>query len=209
MRASRVVGIVASRTLLIAVIVVASIGVLASLIYGALAHSATVYVSQVEVGVVSEHKLQLDMPTGSHFDYSTMVFSIPAEQNPALPLLEWATVLPFITAGLTCLMLLVLAIQLLRRRSFGVITGAAMMLNAVVAIVSGVAAPALQAKAEQIMVAHLHLPQHGPAPDWVTPGVFDWTDSNWPLVLLGLTIGLGGWLVLRGRTLQRDLEGTI
>ena len=59
------------------------------------------------------------------------------------------------------------------------------------------------------MVAYLNLPRHGPAPDWVTPASHDWTDTDWTLVLLGLMIGLGGWLVLRGRALQHDLEGTI
>ncbi|SJM49790.1 hypothetical protein [Agrococcus casei] len=209
MSVNRIVRVSISRTLLIAVIVFASLGALASLVYGGLAHTATVRVSQVEVSVASTSTPQLDLPGGAWSEYSTAYVSIAFDQNPALALLEAATVLPYITGGVTSLMVLMLAIQLLRRRPFGIVAGVAMLVNAVVAIGSGIVVPALKAEAEQIMVAYLNLPRHGPAPDWVTPASHDWTDTDWTLVLLGLMIGLGGWLVLRGRALQHDLEGTI
>ena len=209
MSVNRIVRVSVSRTLLIAVIVFASLGALAALVYGGLSHTATTHTSQVDVWVATEAEPHFALPADAWSQYSAVTIAISADENPALPLLEAAAVLPYITGGVTCLMVLMLAIQLLRRRPFGIIAGIAMLVNAAVAIGSGITVPVLQARAEQIMVAHLNLPRHGPAPDWVTPSSHDWTDTDWTLVLLGLMIGLGGWLVLRGRTLQQDLEGTI
>ncbi|MGO3648451.1 hypothetical protein [Agrococcus casei] len=210
MSVNRIVRVSISRTLLIAVIVFASLGALAALVYGSLSLAATTHVSQTEVTVISTDTPDFgSLPSGAWSEYATVFISLPAHENPGLPMLEAATVLPYITGGVTSLMVLMLAIQLLRRRPFGIVAGVAMLVNAVVAIGSGIAVPMLKAGAEQVMVATLNLPLDGPAPDWVSPSTHDWTDTDWTLVLLGLMIGLGGWFVLRGRAMQQDLEGTI
>ncbi|MGO1940370.1 MAG: hypothetical protein ACTJGQ_05865 [Agrococcus casei] len=210
MSVNRIVRVSISRTLLIAVIVFASLGALAALVYGSLSLAATTHVSQTEVTVISTDTPDFgSLPSGAWSEYATVFISLPAHENPGLPMLEAATVLPYITGGITCLMVLMLAIQLLRRHAFGIVAGIAMLVNAAVAIGSGIAVPMLKAGAEQVMVATLNLPLDGPAPDWVSPSAHDWTDTDWTLVLLGLMIGLGGWFVLRGRAMQQDLEGTI
>lgn len=208
MKTSRVIGVSLSRTLLIVVIVVAGLGMLASLVYGSLALAATHRTGLVSVYVASTSVPQLDVPSGADAQYGTVDIGM-ASNNPAMPLLEWATLLPFITGGVTALVILLLAAQLLRGKPFGVGLGIAMLVNAVLAIGSGVAVPALDSRAQEVMVAALDLPRHGPAADWVSPMSPDWTYSDWSLILLGLVIGLGGWLVMRGNTMQRDLEGTI
>ena len=208
MKTSRVIGVSVSRTLLIVVIVFAGLGILASLVYGSLALAATQRIGLVSVYVASTSVPQFEVPSGVDAQYGTVDLEM-AWDNPAMPLLEWATLLPFITGGVTALVVLLLAAQLLRGKPFGVGLGVAMLVNAVLAIGSGVAVPALESRAQEVMVAALDLPRHGPAADWVSPMSPDWTYSDWSLILLGLAIALGGWLVLRGNTMQRELEGVV
>ena len=208
MKTSRVIGVSVSRTLLIVVIVFAWLGILASLVYGSLALAATQRIGLVSVYVASTSVPQFEVPSGVDAQYGTVDLGM-AWDNPAMPLLEWATLLPFITGGVTALVVLLLAAQLLRGKPFGVGLGVAMLVNAVLAIGSGLAVPALESRAQEVMVAALDLPRHGPAADWVSPMSPDWTYSDWSLILLGLAIALGGWLVLRGNTMQRDLEGVV
>lgn len=208
MSVNRVIGVSVSRTLLIVVIVFAGLGMLASLVYGSLALAATQRTGIVSVHVASTSTPQLEVPDRVYLEYGTVDIGM-AWDNPAMPLLEWAALLPFITGGVTALVILLLAVQLLRGKPFGVALGIAMLANALLAIGSGIAVPALVSRAEEVMVAALDMPRHGPAADWVSPTSPDWTYSDWSLILLGLVIGLGGWLVLRGNTMQRDLEGTI
>lgn len=75
--------------------------------------------------------------------------------------------------------------------------------------------PYLETTAIRMAVAELGLvtmpeppPDHTPAV-WVVPPVWDWTDSDWPMVVLGVVLVLLGWLLFRGLRLQRDLEGLV
>jgi len=66
--------------------------------------------------------------------------------------------------------------------------------------ITGVAEPALNAHAETVLVEHLGLPTSGEMVDvWVVPETAHWTFSDWPMIVLGLLIALGGWLIIRAR----------
>lgn len=202
-----------TRSTLIAVIVLAALGALAALIYGMLAHSAlTTSVTEIEVSIQGPVELSpdLSLPEDAQAQYSTVWLGVPAGDTPALPLMNLATLLPYIVGGLTCLMILALAIQLLRKQSFGIASGIAMIALAILAIGTGFAVPALNAQAEVVFVEHLGLPTSGEMAEvWVSPAAPHWSFSDWPMILLGLLTALGGWLIFRARQLRLDLEGTI
>ncbi|MGM1016682.1 MAG: hypothetical protein ACQEW8_03985 [Actinomycetota bacterium] len=202
-----------TRGTLIAVIVAASLGALAALIYGALAQTALgIGVTSVEVGILGSEELtpNLPLPDNATAQYSTAIIDIPAGDSPAAPLMNLATLLPYVVGGLTCLMIIALAVQLLRRAAFGLASGLAMIALAIVTVGSGFAVPALNAQTELIFVEHLGLPTTGGVAEvWVTPATPLWEFSDWPMILLGLLTALGGWLIVRARQLRLDLEGTI
>lgn len=202
-----------TRSTLIAMIVFAALGALAALIYGMLAHSAlTTSVTEIEVSIQGPVELSpdLSLPEDAQAQYSTVWLGVPAGDTPALPLMNLATLLPYIVGGLTCLMILALAIQLLRKKPFGIASGIAMIALAILAIGTGFAVPALNAQAEVVFVEHLGLPTSGEMAEvWVSPTAPHWSFSDWPMILLGLLTALGGWLIFRARQLRLDLEGTI
>ena len=201
-----------SRTVLVGTIVFASLGAAASLLYGALAQTGELLASSSTITVATplETVPDLPLPDYAQAQYTMVDIAVAPEMNEALPLQQAATLLPFIVAGLTCLLIVLLAAQLLRRRPFGIASGISMLAVGTVAIASGFAVPALQSRAELALVESLGLPTDGyQAATWVAPSHYSWEFSDWPLILLGLLTLLGGWLVLRARQLRLDLEGTI
>lgn len=70
---------------------------------------------------------------------------------------------------------------------------------------NGGAQPSLNAHAETVLVEDLGLPTNGEMAEvWVVSETADWTFSDWPMIVLGLLIALGGWLVLRARLFKTD-----
>ena len=201
-----------SRTVLVVILVLALLGALASLVYGALAQTGVQLASSVRLTVAAPLELRPDLPLPGHAEaqFTTVDVYVTPDENVALPFQYWAALLPFVVAGLTCVLIIALALQLLRGRPFGLGSGIAMLVVGAVAIGSGVAVPALHAAAERAIVAALDLPTTGDeASTWVAPAPWLWEYSDWPIIILGLLTLLGGWLVLRARQLRLDLEGTI
>lgn len=213
MNSLAIAGRALSRGVLIGVIIFASLGALAALIYGALAQTALRSgVTTVELAVLGPEGFgpDLPLPPDATAQYATVSVDVPAGESPAAAFLSTAALLPYLAAGLTCLVILGLAVQLLRGRQFGMPSAVAMFALALVTIGTGFAVPALLAQAQVVFVEHLGLPTSGEeAAVWVSPDVPLWEFSNWPLILLGLLTALGGWLIVRARQLHFDLEGTI
>lgn len=204
---------VLSRSVLIFIVVFASLGALAALVYGALAQTAlSIGVTTVEVSILGAEELTPDLavPDSASAQYATTWIDVAAGDTPAASLISVVSLLPYLVAGLTCLMILGLAVQLLRGKPFGLLSGIAMLALAVITIGTGIAVPALTSLAEVMFVEHLGLPTSGDAASvWVSPSTPSWEFSDWPMILLGLLTALGGWLILRARQLRMDLEGTI
>lgn len=202
-----------SRGVLIAIIIFASLGALAALVYGALANTyLSIGTTSMQISILEpvDHGPELPLPPHADAQYATVWIDVPAGETPAEPFIAAATLLPFVTGGLACLVILGLAVQLLRGRQFGLGSAISMFALAAVAIGTGFAVPALNAHAETVFVEALGLPTNGEvAPVWVSPDVPLWEFSDWPIILLGLLTALGGWLILRARQLRLDLEGTI
>lgn len=202
-----------TRGLLVTVIVFASLGALAALVYGSLAQTAlSLGVTTIELSVMGPEGFapELPLPPDASAQYASVWVDVPAGETPAAPLISIATLLPYIAGGLACLVILGLAVQLLRGRQFGLASAISMFVLAFVAIGTGFAVPALEAHAQTLFVEHLGLPTSGDAASiWVSPDTPLWEYSDWPIILLGLVTALGGWLVLRARALRLDLEGTI
>lgn len=200
-----------SRAVLITIIVIASLGALASLLYGALAQ--TVYshtFTEVELSVVGDESLDVDLPGGAWGQYSTMRVVAGEDVAASENLSRAASFIPYFLAGLLCLALIVLSVRLLRRRGFGLGDGIMMLVLGALAITAGFAVPALRAQAQVVFVESLGLPTNGYDGEvWVSPDYPSWDFSDWPLILMGVLVALGGWLILRARQLRLDLEGTI
>ncbi|WP_293697181.1 hypothetical protein [uncultured Agrococcus sp.] len=164
------------------------------------------------VGVVTAIETVPDLHVPDHADvqYSSITIYVAPQHNAGLSWETAATVLPYIVAGLTCLLVVLLAAQLLRQRQFGIVSGVALLTVGALSIVSGAAVPAMRTHAAALVVESLGLPTSGDqASTWVVPQNFSVEFSDWPVILLGLLTVLGGWLILRARQLRLDLEGTI
>lgn len=202
-----------SRGVLIAIIVFASLGALAALVYGALTNTyLSIGTTSMELFVAGPEDFapDLPLPPDAYAQYGTVVIDVSAGETSAAPLIGIAALLPFVVGGLACLVILGLAVQLLRGRQFGLGSAASMFVLTAVSIGTGFAVPALNAQAQVVFVEELGLPTNGEqAAVWVVREVPLWEFSDWPLILLGLLTALGGWLILRARQLRLDLEGTI
>ncbi|WP_127843509.1 hypothetical protein [Acidipropionibacterium jensenii] len=208
-RASRIV----PRSVLIVVTIVSGLGLLASLLYGAMAQDANRRTMSMEVAITGGLPRPSLGSSRADVQYSSvMIYSLPGLTR-ADPLVAVATAIPYLVGGLTCLVVLVLAVQMLRRRELGLGVAVAMLTIAALCIASGIARPALEARAEQLYVTGLGLPTSWQGHQmWLVLNSrhpLGWGYWDWPLIVLGLLIALGGWLVLRARQLRLDLEGTI
>jgi hypothetical protein len=200
----------ASRSLLITVIVVAAVGALNALWWGAFSLSAGQGNDWVELPVQVPEDLVPNLPVGDadHAQYSAV--EIHGEIGPEYGMHAAATLLPYVVGGLICLAVIFIAAGLLRGKQFGPATAISLFVVAAVTVGTGIAAPMLEASYEHAFAQRLGLPLNGEHADtWVSAYAPDWQDWNWIMILLGLLIALGGWLVLRARKLREELEGTI
>lgn len=203
-------GKLASRSLLITVIVVAAFGALNASWWGAFAVSGGQGSDWVELPVQVPGKVvpNLPLPDASDAQYSAV--EVYGENGPEFWMHVVAMLVPYVVAGLICLAVIYIASCLLRRRQFGLGTAISLFVVAVVTVGAGIAGPMLDASYELAFAKRLGLPLNGEHADtWVSAYAPDWQDWNWIMILLGLHIALGGWLVLRARKLREDLEGTI
>ncbi|MGO1320469.1 MAG: hypothetical protein ACTMIK_09505 [Galactobacter sp.] len=201
---------VASKSLLVTVIVAAAVGVVNVLWWGAFSVSNWRGGDWAELTVAVPEGADPDLAVGSDgfAQYSTV--NVDADAGQEVWLHVAAVLLPFIVAGLICLAVILIAAGLLRGQQFGLGTAISLFVVALVTVGSGIGVPALNAAHDVAFAERLGLPLDGEqATTWVAVAGFDWQDCNWIMILLGLLIALGGWLVLRARKLRQDMEGTI
>lgn len=201
-----------SRGVLIAIIGLCVLGVLGSLLFGLMAMDAQLATStEMELQVMAQGLIapDLPLPDGVWAEYTRA--RIIDGNSPAQPLLTVAAVLPCIGIGVTCAMVLVIAVCILRGEPFGLGVVISMLTIALICIGSGFARPWLLVRAKQLFIEALALPTNGQGvPAWVERSVApSLADADWTLILLGLLAGIGAWLILRVRQLRLDLEGTI
>lgn len=131
-------------------------------------------------------------------------------------LLGIATALPFTIVMLGCLGVIVLAAKLAKQRPF---TGPLLWTLgglSLLTLVSAVGAPWFRMLAGELAVAELGLPTSGDAvsdissQSWVVPPSFSvLQDLDWPMLLIGIVLGLITALLTRAVRLQRDTEGLV
>jgi len=109
-----------------------------------------------------------------------------------------------------------LAVQLLRRRSFGIGTALALGVLAIAMLAVAVAAPLLEAQAVVVAVEAAGLPTEPSTPPFgelsetiVIPQAPHWQSFDFSLAALGLVAGLSALLLGRASRLQEDAEGLI
>lgn len=203
-----------SRTSLIAAIVLASLGALAAVVLGAM-NVTLAGLTSYQVPIVEESGTRPNLSAPADLWYSS-VHVVPHAPDPlAVGLESIAIGSRAAIAGLACVVIIVLAAQLLRRRSFG--RGSALVLGALGAamLVVAIAAPMLEAQAVAVAMEALGLPtvdhevvwDNGSA--WLVTPAFDAEDVDWSLLALGLVAGLASILLTRATRLQEDAEGLI
>ena len=155
---------VLSKGVLITLIVFAALGAVGSVIYGALAQTAlTTGISSIEVPVLGNEKLAptLQLPNGYDVQSATARIDVPLDAPSGLPLQAVATLLPFVVCGMTCLVVIFLAAQMLRKRNFGLGAAWAMFVAGAVSLASGIAIPWLESAAQKAFVASAGLATSG------------------------------------------------
>ncbi|WP_291278489.1 hypothetical protein [Galactobacter sp.] len=208
--ASARTGKVVSKSLLITVIVAAAFGALNALWWGAFQFSNWQGGDWVEFPVLVPEDQAPDLPLADADSARFSGVEVYGENGPEIWMHVAAVVLPFVVGGLICLAVILMASSLLRGKQFGFGTVISLFVVAVVTIGSGIAVPSLNAAYQHAFAQRLGLPLNGEqASTWVSAYAPDWQDCDWIMILLGLLISLGGWLVLRARKLRLDMEGTI
>jgi|GEM_PF-5740072 hypothetical protein len=202
-----------SRSFFVIIAAFSGLGVLAALIFGGLMESSRrLGHTTVEVSIASSAELKpaLPLPPDASVQYSKVYLDVPAWQTPAEPLLTIAHLLPYISGGITSLVVFVIAIRRLRGKELGTGTAISMFVVAGVSVFSAMARPMMLARGEQIFVEALGVPTTSTAAEyWVTTAGWSLQDTEWSMLILGILIGIGGWLALQMRQLSRDIEGTI
>ncbi|GAA1423012.1 hypothetical protein [Agrococcus citreus] len=213
----RSVGLVLGRGGLIAVIVVAAVGIVGALVTLAVhfEYSINNFVSY-EVPMVSPLDTRPDLVADADIQYATVHVEPLIADSSAILLESIGVSSRYAVAVLTCVVVIWLAVQLLRKRSFGVGTAISLGVLAAAMAAVAIAAPLLEAQATVMAVEALGLPT---APDpvggseeaatWLMPAVPHWQSSEWSLLALGLVTGLSALLLGRAARLQDDAEGLI
>ncbi|GEK79201.1 hypothetical protein [Agrococcus baldri] len=213
----RSVGLVLGRGGLIAVIAVTLIGLLWTLVIALLhiVHSINSNPSY-DVLVASPIDVRPDIVADAEIQYATVIFT-PTNPDAAALLLESIGVGSRYAVGMLAgIVLIWLAVQLLRRRSFGIGTAIALGVLAVAMLTTSVAAPMLEAQAVVTAVDAAGVPTEPSTPTfgesdetWVVPPTPHWQSFDFSLLALGVVTGLASLLLGRASRLQEETRGLI
>lgn len=155
-------------------------------------------------------------PVAADVQYSTVTVVPQEHPDDARLMAALALSSRYLIGALAALTVAGLAITLLRGRGLGRLTAAWLgVLGGLMAAVA-VVEPWLRATAVVRAVEALGLPTDGEAAGapidaatWVVPHPWDWTDTDWFLLLLGLVVVVAAVLVRRARGFERDVEGLV
>lgn len=213
----RTVGLVLGRGGLIAVIVASAFGMLWTLVIAVLhiQHSINSHPSY-DVYVASPIDVRPDLVADAEIQYATINFAPHAPDATALLLESLGVGSRYAVGLLAGLVIIWLAAQLLRRRSFGIGTAIALGVLAVGMVAASIVAPMLEAQAVVVAVEAAGLPTEPSTPvfgesdeTWVVPPTPHWQGFDFSLLALGLVTGLCSLLLGRAARLQDDAEGLI
>ncbi|MCH1881453.1 hypothetical protein [Agrococcus sp. ARC_14] len=213
----RTAGLVLGRGGLIAVIVATAIGLVWTLAIAALHVNISIgNHAAYDVLVASPLDVRPDLVADAEIQYATINF-VPAIPDATAVLLESVGVGSRYAVGMLAgLMIIWLAVQLLRKRSFGI--GTAVMLGVLAAGMLAVAiiSPMLEAQAVALAVEAAGLPTEPSTPTfgesdetWVIPPTPHWQGFDFSLLALGVVTGFCSLLLRRASKLQDEAEGLI
>jgi hypothetical protein len=214
-RAARAV----SRGALAVVIVIAGVSALLALVYAALWIGGIQREFMVEVPVATP----LDLTPVVHgtagdsvVQYSTVLISSYEPLTGARIQLALATALRFAVFFGACVVVILLAARLWRRRPFAGLATYSRAGVGVFAVAVAFAAPWLEMSGTLAGVTALGFPLSGessPVPteewEWVVPPEFSLQHADWLLLGFGVVLGLVAALFAHALRLQRDTEGLV
>lgn len=212
-----------SRTSLWALIILSSLGLLITVAVAALndsysyTTSYTLTLKDASRTLEELSKTDITFPgTEEPFVTSTSVtISATAAQDPGHWMGLASDYLNFATAGLLLILVICICAFMLKNRPFGIGLASLMFFTGVFGIVTAFLSPWFRARNIISVLEAKGIPYDSgfaPAPEsgyYVVPDYWNWQDTNWLLVLLGLVVMMGGFLILKARKLNMDLEGTV
>lgn len=142
----------------------------------------------------------------AEFTQAQVVTSV--DVSHAKTLLAWGSILPSVVIVLACLVLVVLAVQLLRERPFATVLTASLTVLGILMLATAWASPALNAAGQQAVAEaaglYLHPAPYGDYSVLVFPST-----PRWDLAALGAIVLLLTVLVRRAHRYQADVEGLV
>lgn len=210
---------IAGRTLLVGLTAFAVLAALLTVVYWALHVGKSIGMHYAfDVTVVTPPEAGPDLGQGGDTDVQLSTVTVRPGDRPATAvLMEVLAVSSRYAVGLlACLTVAGAGVRLLRGRGLGRLlpswlggVGGLMVLVAIVepwlrktSVVRAVEALGLPTTPEET-----GLPQD--AATWVVPHVWDWTDTDWFLLVLGLVAVVAAVLLHRARRLEEDTEGLV
>lgn len=145
----------------------------------------------------------------------TITVRATAQENPGHWMGLASDYLNVAAVGLLLILVICICIFMLKNRPFGVGLASLMFFTGLFAIATAFLSPWLRVRNIINVLEAKGIPYDTasrPAPEtgyYVTPDYWNWPDTNWILVLLGLVVVMGGFLILKARKLNMDLEGTV
>ncbi|SFS11136.1 hypothetical protein SAMN04487783_1522 [Agrococcus baldri] len=202
---------------LIAVIAVTVIAMAWTLVIALLHIQHSIMVSaSYDVGVALPLDVRPDIAGDAEIQYTTATV-VPFEADPTAVLLESIGVGSRYAVGMLAgLVLIWLAVQLLRKRSFGIGTAVLLGVLSITMLAVAIGAPQLEAQAGVIAIEAAGVPTEPSTPvygesdeSWVIPRPPHWQNIEFSLLALGVVTGFSALLLGRASRLQDDTTGLI
>lgn len=206
---------VGGRAGLVVLATAASLGLLGSLLGGAM---ATTFVDEpnlyTSASVVSDRKPATVLPDGD-LSFGVVDVLVPAQYD--VQLLDALGVgLPYLVFAAICILVLLLLRRLWTGRSFTRLAACGLAIVGVLTIASGALSQWLSRFAREIALGRLGLPQSFDAGmevsgtgEWFSAHVAGESLLDYPGIGLGLALLLLAVLVHRGRSLQESVDGLV
>lgn len=212
-----------SRTFLWALLILSSLGLLITLAVAALMDSysyTTSYVLPLRDGSqtlegLSQTDITFPGIEETFFTSTSVSISSNAQENPGHWMGLASDYLNVATAGFLLILVICICAFMLKNRPFGLGLASLMFFTGGFAIATAFLSPWLRMSSIINVLEVRGIPYDpiiAPAPEsgyYVVPEYWNWQDTNWLLVLLGLVVVMGGFLILKARKLNMDLEGTV